>query len=66
MSTSHPDEIRAQARVIELMRDRACRVELPNGHRAVGQSRTHQFAVGDEVTIAFHPYDLSRGWINAP
>jgi len=45
------------------MRGRACRVELPNGHRAVGQSRTHQFSLGDAVTIAFHPYDLSRGWI---
>ncbi len=60
---SHPDEIRAPARVIELMRDNACRVELPNGHRAVGQSRTYAPALGDEVTIAFHPYDLSRGWI---
>ncbi len=60
---SHPDEIRAPARVIELMRDGACRVELPNGHRAVGQSRTRVFSIGDTVTIAFHPYDLSRGWI---
>jgi translation initiation factor IF-1 len=64
-SLSHPDEIRASARVIELMRDKACRVELPNGHRAVGQSKARTFAVGDEVTIAFHPYDLSRGWIVA-
>jgi translation initiation factor IF-1 len=60
---SHPDEICAPARVIELMRDGACRVELPNGHRAVGQSHTRVFSVGDAVTIAFHPYDLSRGWI---
>jgi translation initiation factor IF-1 len=63
MSTQHPDEIRAQGRVIELMRDGACRIELPNGHRAVGQSRTYRAALGDEVTIAFHPYDLARGWI---
>jgi translation initiation factor IF-1 len=61
--TSHPDEIRAPARVIELLRDGACRVELPNGHRAVGQSREHQCKLGDAVIIAFHPYDLSRGWI---
>lgn len=60
---SHPDEIRAQARVIELMRDKTCRVELPNGHRAVGQSKTHAYSIGDTVTIAFHPYDLARGWI---
>ncbi len=65
MATPHLDEIRAPARVIELMRDGACRVELPNGHRAVGQSRTHRYSVGDEVMIAFHPYDLSRGWIVA-
>jgi translation initiation factor IF-1 len=60
---THPDEIRAQGRVIELMRDGACRVELPNGHRCVGQSRSQVFAIGDAVTIAFHPYDLSRGWV---
>ena len=65
MAIPNPDEIRVQARVVELMRDKACRVELSNGHRAVGQSRTHQFALGDGVTIAFHPYDLSRGWIVA-
>jgi translation initiation factor IF-1 len=62
MANPHPDEIRAQGRVIELMRD-AYRVELPNGHRAVGQSKAQVFAIGDEVTIAFHPYDISRGWI---
>jgi translation initiation factor IF-1 len=63
---SHPDEIRARARVIELLRDGACRVELANGHRAVGQSRTRTIALGDAITIAFHPYDLSRGWIVDP
>ncbi len=66
MTGLNPDEIRAPARVVELMRDHACRVELPNGHRAVGQSRTYTPALGDEVTIAFHPYDLSRGWIVPP
>ena len=45
------------------MRDGACRIELPNGHRAVGQSRTYAPVLGDEITIAFHPYDLARGWI---
>jgi translation initiation factor IF-1 len=66
MSTPNPDEIRAQGRVIELMRDGACRVELPNGHRAVGQSRTYVPVLGDTVTIGFHPYDLARGWIVEP
>ncbi len=60
---SHPDEIRTSARVIELMRDNACRVELPNGHRAVGQRKHGTPFLGEEVTIAFHPYDLARGWI---
>jgi translation initiation factor IF-1 len=60
---SHPDEIRARARVIELLRDGAYRVELANGHRAVGQSRTRTPSLGDAITIAFHPYDLARGWI---
>jgi translation initiation factor IF-1 len=60
---SHPDEIRAPARVIELLRDGACRVELPNGHQAVGQSKSRSVAIGERVTVAFHPYDLSRGWI---
>lgn len=63
MTKPHPDEIRAPARVVELMRDKAYRVELPNGHRAVGQCRDRTFSVGDPVTIAFHPYDLARGWI---
>jgi translation initiation factor IF-1 len=63
MSQPYPDEIRAPARVIELMRDKACRVELPNGHRAVGQSRSYAPVLGESVIIAFHPYDLSRGWI---
>jgi translation initiation factor IF-1 len=62
---SHPDEIRAPARVVELMRDGACRVELANGHRAVVRA-PRQAAVPEleaSVTVAFHPYDLARGWL---
>jgi translation initiation factor IF-1 len=65
MSASHPDEIRAAARVIELLRDGACRVELTNGHRAIVRAPRHGRLpeLNDAVTAAFHPYDLSRGWI---
>lgn len=65
MTTRNPDEIRATGRVIEHMRDGACRIELSNGHRCVGQTRKAVPAIGEPVTIAFHPYDLSRGWIVA-
>ncbi len=61
----HPDQIEARARVVELMGGEACRVELANGHRAVGRppKNAPPPAIGDEVVIAFHPFDLSRGHI---
>jgi translation initiation factor IF-1 len=66
-SKSHPDEIRAPARVVKIMRDRAYRLELPNGHRCIGRAEKEHapLAEGDAVVIAFHPYDISRGWIRS-
>lgn len=62
---SHPDEIRATARVIELLRDGACRVELSNGHHAIVRAPREGESpmLAHDVTVAFHPYDISRGWI---
>ena len=53
--------------MVEILRDRAYRLELPNGHRCIGRAEKDlpSLTEGDAVTIAFHPYDLSRGWIVA-
>jgi len=65
---SASDAIRAQGKIIETVGHDAYRVELPNGHRAVGRvakgTQATSIKIGDHVSIEFHPYDLSRGWIN--
>jgi translation initiation factor IF-1 len=64
---TNPDEIRAPGKVIAVMRDRAYRVELPNGHQCIGRAEKELPPLGEgtAITIAFHPYDISRGWIVA-
>ena len=50
----------------EVLRDSAYRVELANGHRCIahlGARHSAAFLPGDNVLLAFHPYDLSRGRI---
>ena len=60
----HVNSLRAQGTVVEVMRDRAFRVELRNGHRCIARApEGSSFELGDTVTVEFHPYDLSRGWI---
>jgi translation initiation factor IF-1 len=61
------NQIRAAGIVVELMGRDACRVELPNGHRCIARApRGSAVSVDDRVTVEFHPYDLSRGWIVPP
>jgi translation initiation factor IF-1 len=61
------NQIRADGIVVELMGREACRVELPNGHRCIARApKGIEIAVSDRVTVEFHPYDLSRGWIVRP
>jgi translation initiation factor IF-1 len=61
------NQIRAVGTVIELLGRDACRVELPNGHRCIARAKKEaNIALADQVTVEFHPYDLSRGWIVTP
>jgi translation initiation factor IF-1 len=56
--------LRARGKVIELLGRGACRVELPNGHRCIARApKDAQLEIEAQVTVEFHPYDLSRGWI---
>ena len=60
------EELRADARVIELMAPGVYRLELPNGHRCVARvprGFTGTFSPGDRASVIFQPYDLSRGRI---
>lgn len=63
---SPSEQIRARATVVEVMTRDAYRVELANGHRAIVRPAREKDAIyqpGDQVSIEFHPYDLSRGRI---
>jgi len=61
---THTAQLRARGVVVEVLRDGACRVELPNGHRCIARAPEEvRLAVGAAVTVEFHPYDLSRGRI---
>ena len=61
------EQIRARGKIIETVDDSAYRVELANGHRCVVRAPKNaqpgSFKTGDLVSVEFHPYDLSRGWI---
>ncbi len=63
------DNLQVKGTVIEILKQGAYRVELANGHRCVartsGEVRLNFicFALGDKVSLEFHPYDLSRGRI---
>ena len=64
-AAANANQISAPGLVIELLRDGACRVELPNGHRCIAcaEKKASAIAIGDSVRVTFHPYDLSRGRI---
>lgn len=61
------DAIRLVGRVVEVISDRLCRVELGNGHRmlahAGGRNRPSlaSLAVGSRLCIEVSPFDFSRG-----
>jgi len=65
---AHAAQPRARGTVLEALRDAAYRVELVNGHRCIAKAPKGcpAFASGTEVTVEFHPYDLSRGRIVLP
>jgi translation initiation factor IF-1 len=61
---AHAAQLRAQGTVVEVLAHQAYRVELRNSHRCIARAlEGRAFMTGDEVTVEFHPYDLSRGRI---
>jgi translation initiation factor IF-1 len=64
------DAFQVEGRVIEVLSQRTCRVELSNGHRLLGFiPKAHlglsPLAVGDKVELRLSPFDLSEGRILA-
>lgn len=63
------DNLQAKGTVTEVLPHDAYRVELANGHRCIGKTsgearqNAAKFLPGDQVSLEFHPYDLSRGRI---
>ena len=61
--------IEVEGKVVELLPNTLCRVELPNGHRILGhisgKMRLHfiRLLPGDKVLVEMSPYDLSKGRI---
>lgn len=66
---SNRENIQARATVTEVLKQGAYRVELGNGHRCVARASGEvrldfvKFSPGDQVSLEFHPYDLSRARI---
>jgi translation initiation factor IF-1 len=67
MTAAH--QIMAHGTIVDVLRQGAYRVELPNGHRCIAKASGAvrldfvKFSPGDKVSLEFHPYDLSRGRI---
>ena len=63
------DAIKVAGAVVEVLPNKAYRVELANGHRVLafvtGRARLSfaRFALGDKVSLEMSPYDLSEGRI---
>lgn len=64
-----PDLLQATGTVREKIAAEVYRVELANGHSAMGRLARNfseeAITLGGQVVIEFHPYDLSRGRIVA-
>ena len=61
------DNIKGEGRVIEVLPNTLCRVELSNGHRLLAhrsaRMRQADLGPGDRVTLEMSPFDLSQGRI---
>ncbi len=66
------NQIHAKGAVVEILEHGAYRVQLANGHRCIarasGELRMNftRFDVGDQVSLEFNPYDLTRARIVLP
>ena len=63
------DNFKVEGRVIEVLPNTLCRVELSNGHRLLAhrsapmRSSRADLGPGDRVTLEMSPFDLSQGRI---
>ncbi|MBI5384969.1 MAG: translation initiation factor IF-1 [Verrucomicrobia bacterium] len=63
------DGIEVEGRVIEVLPNTVCRIELPNGHRILAHRSSKmrmnftRIDAGDRVTVEMSPYDMSKGCI---
>jgi translation initiation factor IF-1 len=63
------DGIKVEGRVIEVLPNTVCRVELPNGHLILAHRSSRLrlgfigLSRGDRVTVEMSPYDMSQGCI---
>lgn len=61
--------IEVVGRVIEVLPNTLCRVELPNGHHILAHRSSKmrmgfvRIETGDRVTVEMSPYDMSKGRI---
>jgi translation initiation factor IF-1 len=65
---SRPGAIEVQGVVVEVLRDKLYRVELPNGHRVLGHLAKKDLsaaplAAGRAVVLEMSPFDFSKGRI---
>jgi translation initiation factor IF-1 len=65
---SRPGAIEVQGIVVEVLRDKLYRVELPNGHKVLGHLAKRDLsaaplAAGRVVIVEMSPFDFSRGRI---
>ena len=65
---SRPGAIEVQGVVVEVLRDKLYRVELPNGHTVLGHLAKKDLPVaplvaGRVVTLEMSPFDFSKGRI---
>ena len=65
---SRPGAIEIKGIVVEVLRDKLYRVELPNGHKVLGHLAQKDLsaaplAMGRVVTLEMTPFDFSKGRI---
>ena len=65
---SRPGAIEVEGIVVEVLRDKLYRVQLPNGHKVLGHLAKRDLpaaplAAGRVVVLEMSPFDFSRGRI---
>lgn len=65
---SRPHAIEVEGVIVEVLRDKLYRVELPNGHKVLGHMAKKDLplaplALGRSVKLEMSPFDFSKGRI---